>query len=60
MKVKMKVLSHVYKLESGSENISLLVFFFLSLLALCRRGESRPLVMLLLGAINGNVSRLSK
>lgn len=28
MKVKMKVLSHVYKLESGSENISLLVFFF--------------------------------
>lgn len=34
--------------------------FFLSLLALCRRGESRPLVMLLLGAINGNVSRLSK
>lgn len=36
------------------------LFFFLSLLALCRRGESRPLVMLLLGAINGNVSRLSK
>lgn len=28
MKVKMKVLSHVYKLGSGSENISLLVFFF--------------------------------
>lgn len=61
MKVKMKVLSHVYKLESGSENISLPVFFFcVSLLALCRLGESRPLVMLLLGAINGNVSRLSK
>lgn len=40
MKVKMKVLSHVYKLESGSENVSLPVFFFVVVSSLQARWKS--------------------
>ena len=50
-------------LTAGSEQIgrSRFLFFFSNRkFPLRRRGERRPLAMLLLGAINGNVSRLSK
>lgn len=47
---------HMYKLERF-----LLLFFFGTLLLLAPREVQRlPLVMLLLGAVNGNVRRLSK